>query len=123
MKKILLLIILLLPTNVLALSVPSRNAILIDQDSKRVLYSKNISDKHLIASTTKIMTAVLAIESGKLDDIVTITDDMNKIEGSNVYLSTGEKMTLRNLVYGLLLRSGNDTSLAIESYLGGSLDA
>lgn len=119
MKKILLLIILLLPTNVLALSVPSRNAILIDQDSKRVLYSKNISDKHLIASTTKIMTAVLAIESGKLDDIVTITDDMNKIEGSNVYLSTGEKMTLRNLVYGLLLRSGNDTSLAIESYLGG----
>lgn len=119
MRKILLLILLLFPLKVSAINVPSRNAILIDQDSKRVLYAKNISDKHLIASTTKIMTAVLAIESGKLDDVITITDEMNKIEGSNVYLSTGEKMTLRNLVYGLLLRSGNDTSLAIESHLGG----
>ena len=118
MKKILLLIILFLPINVFALEVPSRNAIVIDQDSGRVLYSKNINDKHLIASTTKIMTAVLAIESGKLDNIVTITNEMTKSYGSGIYIKEGEKISLRNLVYGLLLRSGNDAALAIEYYLG-----
>ena len=119
MKKIILLFILLLPLKVNAISVPSRNAILLDQDSKRVLYSKNIDDKHLIASTTKIMTAVIAIESGKLDDIITITDDMTKSHGSGIYIKEGEEISLRNLVYGLLLRSGNDAALAIETYLGG----
>lgn len=119
MKKIILLIILLLPFNTYAISVPSKNAILIDQDSGRVLYSKNINEKRLIASTTKIMTSIIAIESGKLDDIVTINDSINKSYGSGIYIKEGEKMTLRELVYGLLLRSGNDAALAIEDYLGG----
>ncbi|MBQ9024126.1 MAG: D-alanyl-D-alanine carboxypeptidase [Bacilli bacterium] len=119
MKKIILFIILLFPINCFAISVPSNNAILIDQDSGRVLYSKNINDKHLIASTTKIMTAVIAIESGKLDNTVTITEDMTKSHGSGIYIKEGEKISLRNLVYGLLLRSGNDAALAIETYLGG----
>ena len=121
MKKILIIIITFFFNfiSVNALEVPSRNAIVIDQDSGRVLYSKNINDKHLIASTTKIMTAVLAIESGKLDDVVTITDEVNKSYGSGIYIKEGEKISLRNLVYGLLLRSGNDAALAIESYLGG----
>ena len=66
MKKILI-SLLLIPINVFALSIPSRNAILIDQDSGRILYSKRIEEKKLIASTTKIMTAIIAIESGKLD--------------------------------------------------------
>lgn len=65
------------------------------------------------------MTAVLAIESGKLDDIVTINDSVLKSHGSGIYISVGEKISLRNLVYGLLLRSGNDAALAIEDYLGG----
>ena len=119
MKKIIMLICLLLPINVFAITIPSNNAILMDQDSKRVLYSKNINEKHLIASTTKIMTAVIAIESGKLDNIVTITEDMTKSHGSGIYIKKGEKISLRNLVYGLLLRSGNDAALAIENYLGG----
>ena len=119
MKKILIFLILLFPLNVLGLSIPSNNAILIDQDSGRILYSKNINQKRLIASTTKIMTAVIAIESGKLDDVVTINDDVLKSYGSGIYIKPGEKITLRELVYGLLLRSGNDASLAIESYLGG----
>lgn len=121
MKKIFIIItiFLLLPFNVLALSVPSNNAILMDEDSGRILYSKNIDEKHLIASTTKIMTAVLAIESGKLDEIVTINDSVLKSHGSGIYVSVGEKISLRNLVYGLLLRSGNDAALAIEDYLGG----
>ena len=102
-----------------AISVPSNNAILIDQDSGRILFSKNINEKHLIASTTKIMTAVLAIESGKLDDMVTINESILKSHGSGIYIKEGEKISLRNLVYGLLLRSGNDAALAIEDYLGG----
>lgn len=121
MKKIIIIItiFLILPLNALALSVPSNNAILMDEDSGRILYSKNIDEKHLIASTTKIMTAVLAIESGKLDEIVTINESVLKSHGSGIYVSVGEKISLRNLVYGLLLRSGNDAALAIEDYLGG----
>ena len=119
MKKIIVLMLLIIPINVLGLSVPSRSAILIDQDSGRVLYSKNINEKRLIASTTKIMTAIIAIESGKLDEIVTINDSVSKSYGSGIYIKPGEKISLRELVYGLLLRSGNDAALAIEDYLGG----
>ena len=119
MKKIIVLMILLIPINVLGLNVPSRSAVLIDQDTGRVLYSKNINEKRLIASTTKIMTAIIAIESGKLDDVVTINDSVSKSYGSGIYIKPGEKITLRELVYGLLLRSGNDAALTIEDYLGG----
>ena len=121
MKKIFVFIIsfFLFSMNAFAINIPSNNAILIDQDSGRVLYSKNINERHLIASTTKIMTAVLAIESGKLDDIVTINEQMVESHGSGIYISVGEEISLRNLVYGLLLRSGNDAALAIEIYLGG----
>ena len=118
MKKILLLL-LLIPINVYGLSVPSRNAILIDGDSGRVLYSKNINEKRLIASTTKIMTAIIAIESDKLDDKVKVNDSVLKSYGSGIYIKPGEILTLRDLVYGLLLRSGNDAALMIEDYLGG----
>lgn len=120
MKKILLVIILLFTsTKAYALSVPSNNAILMDQESGRVLYSKNINEVRSVASISKIMTAIIAIESGKLDDRVTITEDMIKTHGSSIYLSVGEVMSVRNLVYGLLLRSGNDASLALADYLYG----
>lgn len=118
MKKILL-VLLLIPINVFAISVPSRNAILIDQDSGRIIYSKRIDEKRLIASTTKIMTSIIAIESGKLDDKVKVNDSVLKSYGSGIYIKPGEILTLRDLVYGLLLRSGNDASLMIEDYLGG----
>ena len=78
MKRFLLLFFLFFPFNIYALNVPSNNAILIDQDSGRILYGKNINEKRLIASTTKIMTAVLAIESGRLDEIVTVDDSVLK---------------------------------------------
>ena len=90
-----------------------------DQDTGRILYSKNINQRRLIASTTKIMTAIIAIESGKLDEMVKIDNSVLKSYGSGIYIKPGEEMSLRNLVYGLLLRSGNDAALAIEEYLGG----
>ena len=119
MKKILI-ILLLIPLNVYALTVPSRNAILIDQDSGRILYSKKIDEKRLIASTTKIMTAIIAIESGRLDDKVKVNDSVLKSYGSGIYIKPGEILTLRDLVYGLLLRSGNDAALSIAVSVSGS---
>ena len=119
MKKIILILTLFFPSITLAFSVPSNNAILIDQDSGRILYSKRINEQRLIASTTKIMTAVIAIESGKIDDTITIDESVTKSYGSGIYIKPGEQITIRELLYGLLLRSGNDAALAIEDYLGG----
>lgn len=94
-------------------------AILMEEDTKRVLVSKNMNKKKLIASTTKIMTAVLAIESGKMNKTVEVTDKVLEAYGSNIYLSIGEKMKLEDMVYGLMMQSGNDAALMIADYLGG----
>lgn len=90
-----------------------------EEDTKRVLVSKNMSKKMLIASTTKIMTAVITIESGKLDKTVKVTDKVLEAYGSAIYLSIGEKMKLEDMVYGLMMQSGNDAALMIAEYLGG----
>ena len=105
-----------------SLPVSAHSAILMDQDSGRVLYEENAHEKSRIASITKIMTAILAIESGKLDHTVTISLNAVGTEGSSLYLKKGEKITLKNLVYGLMLRSGNDAAVAIAEEVGGSLD-
>lgn len=116
MKKIIIfLVLILIPIKVSA----STSTIVYDATSNRILYSSNIHKKKLIASTTKIMTAILAIESGKLDNKIKVNKSILKAYGSNIYISVGEKITLRNLVYGLMLRSGNDAALLIEDYLGG----
>lgn len=90
-----------------------------EQDTKRVLVSKNMNKKKLIASTTKIMTGIIAVESGKLNKTVTVTDKVLESYGSNIYLSIGEKMKLKDMVYGLMMQSGNDAALMIANYLGG----
>jgi D-alanyl-D-alanine carboxypeptidase len=124
MKKllVLLLMFLLFPVKVLGLSTSAQCVILMEQGSHRVLYSNNEHHPRLIASITKIMTAVIAIESGKLDDKLEINDSIKEAFGSSIYIEVGEKMTLRDLVYGLLLRSGNDAALAIADYVGGSVE-
>ncbi len=103
-------------------SVSSQRAILMDQETGRVLYEKDADEKSRIASITKIMTAILAVESGKLDRDVTVSDDAVRTEGSSLYLKAGEKIKLEDLVYGLMLRSGNDAAVTIADYVGGSLD-
>jgi serine-type D-Ala-D-Ala carboxypeptidase (penicillin-binding protein 5/6) len=103
-------------------SVSAQSAILIEQSSGRVLYEKNANKKMRIASITKIMTAILAVESGKMDEMVTVSDKAVRAEGSSVYLVPGEKIMLRDLVYGLMLRSGNDAAVAIAEHVGGSLE-
>lgn len=119
MKKFLLLLTLLfIPLKISAYSL-GESAILMEEDTKRVLVSKNMNKKMLIASTTKIMTAVVAIESGKMNKYVTITDKVLESYGSAIYLSIGEKMKLKDMTYGLLMQSGNDAALMISDYLGG----
>lgn len=120
LKKIFLLVLLLL---IVPLKINAYNlgeaAILMEEDTKRILVSKNMNKKKLIASTTKIMTAVIAIESGKLDKTVKVTDKVLEAYGSAIYLSIGEKMKLEDMVYGLMMQSGNDAALMIAEYLGG----
>lgn len=105
-----------------SVSVSARNAILIEQGTGRVLFEKRAHEKRKIASITKIMTAILAIESGKLDEMVTVSDRAEGTEGSSLYLKKNEKIKLEDLVYGLMLRSGNDAAVAIAEHVGGSLE-
>ncbi|MFF3922740.1 D-alanyl-D-alanine carboxypeptidase family protein [Paenibacillus lactis] len=95
-------------------------AALIDVTSGRLLYSKNGDERLRIASLTKIMTAIVAIEHGKLNDRVTVSKNAFAKEGSSLFLKLGEEMTLENLLYGLMLRSGNDAATAIAEHVGGT---
>ena len=118
MKKIFLFVIsfILFSSNVLA------SSIIMDIDSGRIFSEKASNEVRLIASTTKIMTAILAIESNRLEDIVTAKEEILSMYGSNIYLEYNENMTLLDLVYGLMLRSGNDASVVIASYVGGNIE-
>lgn len=98
------------------------SSILIETNTGRVLYSTNPNLKLPIASTTKIMTALLALENGNLDEKVKINRKSVGIEGSSIYLFPDEEITLRDLVYGLMLRSGNDAAVAIAIHIGGSVE-
>jgi len=103
-----------------AISTSASAAVLMDVDSGRVLYSQNANARMLIASTTKIMTALVAIEHGNLSDMVTVRRDATLAEGSSMYLKEGDRLTLETLLYGLLLCSGNDAAVAIADAVGGS---
>ncbi len=120
MKKFLiaLFLLLIIPVKINAYNL-GEAAVLMEEDTKRVLVSKNMSKKLLIASTTKIMTAVVAIESGKTNKMVKVNDKVLEAYGSAIYLSIGEKMKLEDMLYGLLMQSGNDAALMISDYLGG----
>ena len=120
MKKIILLFVLLIPFSIKALSASSY--IVMDMDSGRVLESYNKDKISLIASTTKILTAITAIEYGNLEDIVKVNEDILKSYGSGIYVQVGEELTLDDLLYGLMLRSGNDAALAIASHVGDNLE-
>lgn len=100
----------------------SRAAIIFDRESKTVIYDKNINEKRAMASTTKIMTAIITLEQGNLDDVVEVSKKAANIGGSRLGLSTGDKIKLRDLLYGLLLRSGNDAAIQIALHIGGSVE-
>ena len=106
-----------------AVGTSASSAILMEAGSGRVLYEHNADEPRLIASITKLMTALVALESGKsLDDVVTIQAEDTRTEGSALYLKPGEHVKLETLLYGLLLHSGNDAALAIARFCGGSVE-
>src|SRR5699024_9666544 len=102
--------------------VSANNAILIEQSSGRELLERQAHEQQPIAMITKIMTAIIAIEYGELNESVTISNRSVNTIGSSIYLEEGEKMKLKDLVYGLMLRSGNDAAVAISEHVGGSLE-
>ena len=122
MKKFLLFLTILIPINIKALDVNTNKYILMDMDTNRIIIGENINEVKSVASISKIMTAILAIESGKMDDKVTVGDEILAAYGSGIYIKQGEVLTLKDLVYGLMLRSGNDASYAIAKYVGGSVE-
>lgn len=103
------------------LDISAESAILMDASSGRILYSSNCNKKLPMASTTKIMTALLALKKSNLDEIIQIDKDCVGIEGSSIYLFEGEKVSIEDLLYGLMLRSGNDAAISIAKYIGGDV--
>lgn len=103
-------------------STAARAAVVMEVFSKRVLYAKNPHMRLPMASTTKIMTAIVAIEMGNLDDVVVVSPRAVGVEGSSLYLAKGERLTLEQLLYGLMLCSGNDAAVAIAEHVGGSVE-
>ena len=103
-----------------AVEVSAAAAVLMDADSGRLLYEKNGEKRMLIASTTKLMTALVALEQGGLQQEITVTSG-HMAEGSSMYLRPGERLTLETLLYGLLLSSGNDAALAVTECMGGAV--
>ncbi|QGP92475.1 D-alanyl-D-alanine carboxypeptidase [Neomoorella glycerini] len=97
-------------------------AVLMDTATGKVLFAKNPDERKAPASTTKILTAMIALEKGHLDDVITVGPNPPRVDGTRIYLVEGEKVTLENLLYGMLLNSGNDAALAIAEHYGGSME-
>ena len=115
------LLLCIVPAVAEAVEVSATAAVLLDADTGQLLYEKNGDEQMLIASTTKIMTALVALERAKLTDTITVTAS-HMVEGSSMYLKPGETVTVEELLYGLMLCSGNDAALALADCCGG-LDA
>ena len=109
-----------LPLNAAAIS--AKRAYVLDAVSGRVLYEKNPRERSLIASTTKIMTALIICEQCNVLDRMRIPKEAVGIEGSSMYLQEGEVLTLQELLYGLMLQSGNDAAVALAIYCGGTVE-
>jgi D-alanyl-D-alanine carboxypeptidase (penicillin-binding protein 5/6) len=120
-----LLIIFITTPNVCALnagSVSAECAVVISAQTGKVIYEKNAYEKHSMASTTKIMTSLLAVESGMLPNEIIVSKDMLNVEGTSMGLQAGDSVSLEELVYGMLLQSGNDAANVTAIYLSGSAD-
>ena len=120
MAAVILTAILFFPVRAQAVS--AEKCILLDAQTGRVLYEKNADSQGLIASTTKIMTALIVCEQCNVLDRMRIPKEAVGIEGSSMYLQEGEVLTIHELLYGLMLRSGNDAAVALAIYCGGTVE-
>ena len=104
------------------LKLNSKIGLIFDRNSKTILYEKNGLKQVPMASTTKIMTAIVVLENANLDDIVTISKKATGTGGSRLGLKTNDKITVHDLLYGLMLKSGNDAAVALAEHVGGGID-
>lgn len=100
----------------------SRAAIIYDRTTKKVMWGKNEDVKRAMASTTKIMTAIVVLENSNLSDVVTVSKKAANTGGSRLKINTNDKITVNDLLYGLMLRSGNDAAVALAEFIGGSVE-
>lgn len=123
MKKyiiIMVFLVMLFPKNTMAIEDTSKSSIVMDLNSGRILYSKNPNQQRLIASITKIMTAIVTIENIDVNKEIEIGNEILSMYGTNIYIEVGEKIKIIDLLYGLLLRSGNDASEALAIAVSGT---
>ncbi len=104
-----------------SLEISAEAAVVLCAESREIVFSKNMNEQLSMASTTKIMTAVLALEYGALDEMLVVTDEMISVEGTSMGLLDGDSVSLLTLVKGLLLQSGNDAANAIAYIVGGDI--
>lgn len=96
--------------------------IAVELSTGKVLYEGNADEKLPMASTTKIMTAIIIVEDCNLDDVLTVPDEAVGVEGSSIYLKKDEQIDVRDLLYGLMMRSGNDSAAALAIHHSGSVE-
>lgn len=122
MKKILFLILIIFPFSVKAYTPSASSYTVMDIDTKRVLKQSNQHTKRLIASTTKIMTALVTLNNADLNQEIKVGKEVLKSYGSGIYIEVGETIKINDLLYGLMLRSGNDAAIQLAITIGGSID-
>jgi D-alanyl-D-alanine carboxypeptidase len=105
------------------IDVSARAAVLYEPTTKRILYSKNADERLPMASTTKIMTAIIALENADINDYVTVDEKAVGVEGSSAYLKAGEILKLEELIYALMLQSANDAAEAIAYHVAGDINS
>lgn len=100
----------------------ARSAVLIERETGKVLFCHNAHERLPMASTTKVMTALLTLEYGRLDEVATVGRNAYGVPGTSIYLGLGEQITLRDLLYGLMLASGNDAAVTLAEHIGGDVE-
>ena len=113
----------ILPCSAQAIDISAKGSVLLEAESGDIIYGKSEHLRLPMASTTKIMTALVVLENAELDDIVTIEPNMVGIEGSSIYLRSGERLTVEELLYALMLESANDASVALAIHVAESIDS
>ena len=103
-------------------NINSRKAVVIERTSKKILYGKKENERAKMASTTKIMTALVVIQNTNLENVVEVSKKAAGTGGSKLKLKKGDKITVKDLLYGLMLKSGNDAAVALAEYVGGSIE-
>ena len=122
MKRLFIFILIVIPFNVGAFETSAKSAILMDMDSSRILYGKDINYTQSVASISKIMTAISVIENVDINKEIVVGDEVLKSYGSGIYVKKGEKLKIKDLLYGLMMRSGNDAALVLAHNTSGNVD-